>query len=203
MTSPRAQLLHEAVMTALDELVTERAWSEVSLAQVAERAGVSRQTLYNAIGGRDEITQAYVLWSAGRLLDDVDRAVSEHADDLRAAIVAGMRVFLEVAPEHPLLRALLASTGVEDLRSVVSSPAGAPLIDAATERLQAIVVSYWPVLADAAVHRPEAAALFDAVVRLALSHVTVPSSSLDPATAIDLVVGPAVDALIVSVQPAP
>lgn len=193
-------LLHETVMGALDDLVTERSWNDVSLAQVAARAGVSRQTLYNAIGGRDEITAAYVLWSAERLLDDVDRAIAEHPDDLRAALTAGFGVFVEVAPGHPLIRALLASSGADDLRTLVSSPAGAPLIEAATGRLNAIVVRHWPALARPGADRATVDAVLDAIVRLAISHVTLATGGQDPTVAVDLAIGPAVSALAATVR---
>lgn len=204
MSASTRALLHETVMSALDDLVTERSWSDVSLAEVAKRAGVSRQTLYNAIGGRDEITGAYVLWSADRLLDDVDRAVAEHPDDLRAALTGGFGVFLHVAPEHPLIRALLASSGAEDLRTLVSSPAGAPLIAAATSRLQDIVLRHWPALADPSVDTTTVTAVLDAIVRLAISHVTMASDGLDPTVAVDLAIGPAISAVAATLgQPAP
>ena len=204
MSASTRALLHETVMSALDDLVTERSWSDVSLAEVAKRAGVSRQTLYNAIGGRDEITGAYVLWSADRLLDDVDRAVAEHPDDLRAALTGGFGVFLHVAPEHPLIRALLASSGAEDLRTLVSSPAGAPLIAAATARLQDIVLRHWPALADPSVDTATVTAVLDAIVRLAISHVTMASDGLDPTVAVDLAIGPAISAVAAALgQPAP
>jgi len=41
------ELLRERVLDALGELLRSRAWSEVTMAHVAARAGVSRQTLYN------------------------------------------------------------------------------------------------------------------------------------------------------------
>lgn len=192
-------LLHETIMAGLDELLADHAWSDVSLAQVAERAGVSRQTLYNAIGGRPEITQAYVMWSAGRLLDEVDRVVGNNADDLRVACRAAFEVFLEIAPDHPLLQALVAATGAEDLRAMVTSPAGAPLFEAAKERLGDIVLHHWPSVAG-----PDFDAVIDAIVRLAISHVTVPTGA--PAEAADALVralGPTIDAIVGASQPAP
>lgn len=192
-------LLHETILSALDELLGEHAWNDVSLAQVAERAGVSRQTLYNAIGGRPEITAAYVVWSADRFLDEVDRVVGHHADDLREACRAAFEVFLEIAPDHPLLQALVAATGADDLRAMVTSPAGAPLFHAATERLGAIVLHHWPEVAG-----PDFDAVIDAIVRLAISHVTVPTGA--PAAAADALVralGPTIDVIVGAAQPAP
>ena len=71
-------LLRESVLGAVDDLVREHRWSEVSMAKVAEAAGVSRQTLYNAFGTRDDLVAAYVLWAAEGLLDDVEHLIREH-----------------------------------------------------------------------------------------------------------------------------
>ena len=61
-------LLRETVLDAVGELLAERSWPEVTMAQVAERAGVTRQTLYNSFGSRDELAQAYVMREAERFL---------------------------------------------------------------------------------------------------------------------------------------
>jgi AcrR family transcriptional regulator len=192
-------LLHETILSGLDDLLSEHAWNDVSLAQVAAKAGVSRQTLYNTIGGRPEITQAYVVWSAGRLLDEVDRVVADHPGNLREACRAAFEVFLEIAPDHPLLQALVAATGADDLRAMVTSPAGAPLFEAATQRLGDIVLHHWPEVAG-----PDFDAVIDVLVRMAISHVTVPTGA--PAHAADALVralGPTIDAIVGAAQPAP
>ncbi|MGH7436189.1 MAG: TetR/AcrR family transcriptional regulator, partial [Polyangiaceae bacterium] len=54
-------LLRETLLGAATDLLREYKWSEVSMAAVAERAGVSRQTLYNEFGSRDEFAQSYVM----------------------------------------------------------------------------------------------------------------------------------------------
>src|SRR5690606_29741735 len=108
-----------------------------------------------------EITEAYVMWSAARLLDEIDRVVSDNADDLRVACRAAFEVFLEIAPDHPLLQALVAATGADDLRAMVTSPAGAPLFLAATDRLGDIVLRHWPEVAG-----PDFDAVIDVLVRM-------------------------------------
>ena len=51
-------LLRDTVLDAVHELIGDRAWEQVTMREVARRAGVSRQTLYNSFGGRDELSQA-------------------------------------------------------------------------------------------------------------------------------------------------
>jgi AcrR family transcriptional regulator len=184
-------LLRETVLMSVDELVREHRWSELSMAKVADAAGVSRQTLYNVFGTRDELVGAYVLWAADALLDDIERIVDEHRHDLRAALRAGFERFLTVAPEHPLVRALVASAGSDDLHTLVSTPAGQPLVLTASARLGQIIAGTWPALPADVV---ETAA--DLLVRLALSNVTIPTRTQEEAAAgLDLLIGPYLDAI--------
>ena len=53
----------------------QRAWSEITMADIAAAAGVSRQTLYKEFGSRDEFAQAFVIHEGERFLDDVEAAV--------------------------------------------------------------------------------------------------------------------------------
>lgn len=179
-------LLRESVLGAVDDLVREHRWSDVSMAKVAEAAGVSRQTLYNAFGTRDDLVAAYVLWAAEGLLDDVEHLIREHRDDMVAALRAGFERFLSVAPEHPLVRALVASSGSDDLHTLVSTPAGTPLIVNATSRLSEILLGVWPALPGEAVF-----VVADLLIRLAISNVTIPvRSPQEVAAAVELVAGP-------------
>lgn len=184
-------LLRETVLATVDELVREHRWSEVSMAKVADAAGVSRQTLYNAFGTRDDLVGAYVLWSAQGLLDDVEQIVAAHRDDMVAALRAGFERFLSVAPEHPLVRALVASAGSDDLHTLVSTPAGSPLVVTAGARLSAILLGVWPDLP-----AEEVEVVSDLLIRLAISNITIPTRSpQDVAAGLELVAGPFVAAL--------
>lgn len=178
--------MRETVLATVDELVREHRWSDVSMAKVAEAAGVSRQTLYNAFGTREDLVGAYVLWSAQALLDDVERIVASHRDDMVAALRAGFERFLSVAPEHPLIRALVASAGSDDLHTLVSTPAGTGLVVAASERLGQILLSVWPALPPQPV-----AVISDTLIRLAISNVTVPTRSPEEVAAgLEMIAGP-------------
>ena len=55
-------------------------WAQVTMAEIATAAGVSRQTLYNEFGTRDEFGQALVIRESGRLLDAVEQTIAEHAE---------------------------------------------------------------------------------------------------------------------------
>lgn len=171
-TASRA-LLRDTLLRATDELVAERGWPAVTMAQVAAAAGVSRQTVYNEVGGRDDLARAYALWAADQLLDDVERCLAAHRDDMVGALVAALEMFLDEAADHPLVRALRATTGREDLVGLLMTPDSAPLVVAATVRLGGIIAATWPEVGTA---HPELVDLVgEHVVRLAISHVVLPT----------------------------
>lgn len=49
------------------------------MAEAASAAGVSRQTLYNEFGTRDELGQALVIRESDRFLDAVEEAIDAAA----------------------------------------------------------------------------------------------------------------------------
>ena len=81
-------LLRDTVLDAVHDLLADRRWAEVTMGEVAERAGVSRQTVYNTFGGRDGLSQAYVIREADRFLVVVEEAVRANEQDPRSALAA-------------------------------------------------------------------------------------------------------------------
>ena len=65
-------LLRDSLLDAAGTLLRDRSWGEVTMAEVARAAGVSRQTLYNEFGSRPEFAQAYVLREADRFIAAVE-----------------------------------------------------------------------------------------------------------------------------------
>jgi AcrR family transcriptional regulator len=164
-------LLRETLLAAGRDEVQRRAWSEITMADVANAAGVSRQTLYNEFGSRDEFAQALVIHEGERFLDAVDAAVREHLDDPRAAVRAALETFLRTAGEDPLVRILLSDDGTAGLLPFVTTQ-GAPVVQWATARLTATIEEGWPQAPP-----PKARLLAESLVRLAISHVTAPGGS--------------------------
>jgi AcrR family transcriptional regulator len=184
-------LLRDTILRATDELVAERGWPAVTMAQVASRAGVSRQTVYNEMGSRPDLARAYALWAADQLLDEVERCLAEHRDDLHEALVVALELFLDQAAEHPLIRALGATTGSEDVLAVLVRPAGGTIVVAAADRLGSIIAATWPALAPA-----DVALLAETLVRLAISHVVLPTASpADAARAAARALAPLLDTI--------
>ena len=179
-------LLRTTVFGAMDDLAAERPWAAITMAEIARAAGVSRQTLYNEFGTRDELAQAYVLWASEQFLDEIERVVGARPDDLGGALQDAFRVFLELAAEHPLVRALEAATGAEGLHALVASSAGLPILLTSTDRLTEFVLGNWPELPITETRLP-----CELLVRLAINHATVPT--VPPAVAaeqVSTVLGP-------------
>jgi AcrR family transcriptional regulator len=163
--------LRSRLLEAVTAELRERDWSELTMAAIAARAGVSRQSVYNEFGSRGELAQAYVLWEADRFLSSVAAAVAQHRDDPVAALTAAFDVFLGAAAEHPLLRALAASDGSHELLPLLTTR-GQPLHERATAALAALLLEQFDGVDPSDVHL-----LCDAVVRLAVSHAALPSGS--------------------------
>jgi len=165
------QLLRETLFNAARDELQQRSWSEITMADVAAAAGVSRQTLYKEFGSRDEFAQAFVIQEGERFLDGVEAAVREHLDDPRAAINAALETFLRAAGEDPLVRILLSDDGAGGMLPFVTTQ-GVPVVHWATARLAAVIEDGWPQAPVESVRL-----LAESLVRLAISYITAPSGS--------------------------
>ena len=164
-------LLRETLFGAMRDELERRAWSEITMSDVAGAAGVSRQTLYKEFGSREEFAQAFVIDVGDRFLDEVDAAVRQHLDDPRAAIGAALETFLRTASEDPVVGVLLRDDGTGGMLPFVTTQ-GMPVVVFATARLFETISEGWPEAP------PEKAQLLaEALVRLAISYVTAPSNS--------------------------
>jgi AcrR family transcriptional regulator len=163
------QLLRETLLGAARDELQHRAWSEITMSDVASAAGVSRQTLYKEFGSRDEFAQAFVIHEGERFLDAVDRSVREHLDDPRAAVGAALETFLRAAGEDSLVRILLSDDGAGGMLPFVTTQ-GMPVVQWATARLTATIEEGWPQAPP-----PKVGLLAESLVRLAISYITAPT----------------------------
>ena len=79
--------LRERLCDAAAELVTTVGWGRVTMARLAEVVGVSRQTVYNEIGTKNDLAEAVVLRELDRFLAGVTAAFDAHPG--LAAVVEG------------------------------------------------------------------------------------------------------------------
>jgi len=171
------ELLRETLFGAARDELQSRAWSEITMSNIASVAGVSRQTLYKEFGSRAEFGQAFVIHEGERFLDGVDEAVRQHLDDPRAAVRAALDAFLRTAGEDPLVRILLSDDGTGGLLPFVTTQ-GMPVVQWATARLTATIEAGWP---QAPVEK--ARLLAESLVRLAISYITAPTNPTETTAA--------------------
>lgn len=176
------ELLRDTLFDAARDAMQERPWAEVTMAEIASAAGVSRQTLYKEFGSRDEFAQLFVVREGTRFLDDVEQAVRAHLDDPRAALAAALGVFLRAAAEDPLVRMLLTDDGTGGMLPLVTTQS-APVVAFASARLTAVIHDGWPQVA-----LSDAELLAETLVRLAISYAMLPKEPPDAAITIVMTV---------------
>jgi AcrR family transcriptional regulator len=182
------RLLRETLFSATRDELRDRTWSEITMAEVAAAAGVSRQTLYKEFGSRDEFAQAFVIHEGERFLDVVEAAVREHLDDAHAAVGAALDTFLRTAGEDPLVRMMLSDDGTGGMLPFVTTQ-GMPVVLWATARLSTVIQEGWP---QAPAEKTQL--LAESLVRLAISYITVPTASSEAtAAAARELLGPFID----------
>jgi len=185
------ELLRNTLLDAACEQLQSRSWADVTMADIAAAAGVSRQTLYKEFGSRDEFAHVLVMREADRFLLAVERAVNAHLDDPAAALEAAFDVFLQSAAANPLVRAIVGGHGGEELVALFTTQ-GKPLVDSAAERLSDVMVAGWPLVA-----RHDAELLSECLVRLAISYAGLPKGPTSMTSAsVATLLGPYVEKLI-------
>jgi AcrR family transcriptional regulator len=182
------RLLRETLFGAARDQLEQRAWADITMAEIATAAGVSRQTLYKEFGSRAEFGQAFVIHEGERFLDAVEAAVRQHLDDPRAAVGAALELFLRTAGEDPLIRILLSDDGTGGMLPFVTTQ-GMPVVQWATARLTAVIQEGWPRASE-----PDALLLAESLVRLAISYITAPGGPPEQtAAAAGKLLGPYLD----------
>ena len=168
-----AQVSHrDRLVTAAARFTAENGWAELTMAKLADLVGVSRQTVYNEIGGKPQLAEAMVLRELALFLEVVDSAFPDNPQDLVAAIEAASFRVLELAATDPLLHAILSSTqGAESELLPLLTTNSEPLLGTAGQMIRGHIAGYEVPLEE---HRVEV--LIDMVVRLVLSHVMQPTA---------------------------
>jgi AcrR family transcriptional regulator len=185
------QLLRNMLLDAAYAELHERRWNEITMADIAQSAGVSRQTLYNEFGSRDDFAQVLVMRETDRFLDAVEQAVRAHLDEPAAALAAAFDVFLAAAAENPLVRTIVGGDGAEQLLALFTTQ-GKPLVDRAVERVTAVLLYGWPL-----VSRADAELLSECLVRLAISYAALPKGPASmTASSVATLLGPYIERLV-------
>ena len=170
MTTAASLTMHERVVAAAADLTLEVGWAGVTMGKLADRVGVSRQTVYNEVGSKPKLAEEMVLAELAKFLAVVDAAFDRYPDDLVEAIRAAARGVLELAGSNALLQAVVsASYGAEtELLPLLTTHSDA-LALTANDAVRRRVLHYRLALDDRLLD-----AAIDMVVRLVLSHVVHP-----------------------------
>ncbi|GAA2782053.1 TetR/AcrR family transcriptional regulator [Streptomyces showdoensis] len=119
MPTARETLLDAALAT-----LGAQPWSAVRMVDLAVRARVSRQTLYNEFGSKEGLARALVRREADRYLRGVEAALAEPGPPARR-LVAVAEWTVAAAAARPVLRALLTGAWGEWLPAPRPVRAGA------------------------------------------------------------------------------
>lgn len=168
--------VRDAVLETAHDLIAERGWDRVRMGEVAERVGISRALLYKEFGDKAGLGEAVVLREASRFIEGIDGVLALHGADPAAGLGASVSYVLEEAERSPLLRAVLissrdahpaASTGILPLLTT-----SAQLLELASRSLATWLSVHISGPSDA-----EVADVADALVRLTVSHLALPTLS--------------------------
>jgi len=185
------RLLRDRLLDAGRMQLSERSWAQVTMAEIASAAGVSRQTLYNEFGSRDEFGQALVIREGGRFLEAVEEAIAAHAEDPLTALRAALEQFLAIADDDAFVRLLVGDDGTEGLLPLVTTRSG-PLLDWASRRLVEAIDASWPGAPAEELHT-----LAETLVRLAISHAAAPRRPpAQTAASVTRLLAPAVERML-------
>lgn len=161
----------ERLLEAAAGYTAEHGWGALTMAKLADQVGVSRQTVYNEIGGKSQLAEAMVMRELELFLERVEAAFAENPTDLVAAIEAAAVNVLELADTDPVLLAVLRSTqGAESDLLPLLTTHSEMLLEAAGEVVGRHVRAY-----DVPLPESQMQVLIDIVIRLVLSHVMQPS----------------------------
>ncbi|HZZ97218.1 MAG TPA: TetR family transcriptional regulator [Jatrophihabitantaceae bacterium] len=181
-------LLRDTIVAAVHDLVRQQGWSSTTMSDVARIAGVSRQTVYNEFGTRQELVQAYILREIEALIGEVEAHVRAHADDARAALSGAFALFLKLASDEPLVRVIGADAEGGELMHLLTTTG----LAVAAERVGGLIEQVWPQATS-----DDARLVAASLARLAISHALVPTTSAEDAAAdVTRLVGPFVDEVL-------
>jgi len=89
------------MLSAMAEVVAERGYARVAVADVIERAGVSRKTFYEQFTNKEACFLTAYDAGVDTLVEAIDEAVADAAPDWLEAIRAGAEVYLEMLAASP------------------------------------------------------------------------------------------------------
>ena len=169
----------ERILAAAIDMVTEQGWQSITMEHLAQRASVSRQTVYNEIGSKSELAEAVVLDELTRFLAVVDEGFDRHPRSVANAVQAAVLGVLERGRDSALMVTIVSSTnGSETELLPPLTTRSSSLLDMARTVVGARMSAY-----DLAVDERTREAAIDVLVRTVLSHIMQPSDTPEKSAA--------------------
>lgn len=169
------ELVRERILVAATELAGSDEWKSIRMTDIADRAGVSRRTVFNEFESKGGVLEAMAWRLTNHYLEEAGARLAQHRDDPVAAITVITEFLLTAAAEDPLARAALNAPPEEpgELLSLVTTRS-APFVTAATQFYVAFAEQHWSGLIRTDV---DMAFFAESLVRLVFSHMIRPSGS--------------------------
>jgi AcrR family transcriptional regulator len=174
-------VLRDRLLDAAAELTCADGWNAVTMGAVADRVGISRQSVYKEIGSKAALGEAVITRETDRVLTGVTGQLRAHGDDAVAGIPAAVGYVLAAGADNPLIKAILvgAHGGDADLLPLLAARPEPVLARAiAVVGAQARDLYSGLPLAPRTLDR-----LSEIVVRLTLSHLMQPTGPIEEAVA--------------------
>ncbi|AXT85872.1 TetR family transcriptional regulator [Aeromicrobium sp. A1-2] len=161
------------LLDAAQDTIEATGWSTVTMSRIAEKVGVSRQTVYNEFGTKHGLAEHLALRELDRFLGVVRDRMSGQSG-LVEGIRAACEGALELGERSLLVRTIVGSLPDEhdtDFLKILTTESG-EIVESAVMVVKQCVVEFYPPtpLTDA-----ELEVAVEVVVRLVLSALTRPS----------------------------
>lgn len=159
------------LLDAAADLLAARGFHGLRMIEVASRAGVSRQTVYNEFGNKEGLVQAVAAHQTEEYLTEIVTRLREDPDPWEA-MRSAFRYTFERTEKDRLVSAVLTGQNAEDLLPFLTIR-GHPVLFHATEVVERHLAEHFP--------GRHVRFTAETTVRLALSHLLMPSGDLDSA----------------------
>jgi AcrR family transcriptional regulator len=117
----RSTEMVERIMSAARQCFSRYGVHRTSMNDIAKAAGVSRQTVYNTIAGRQELIEAVVVLRIEEMSDEL-RGVMERQPTFVDAIVETSLASVELARKDPELTNLMETATTVRLFEIIAGP---------------------------------------------------------------------------------
>lgn len=180
--------VHDMLRTSILDAAWTRAkampWSQVRIADIAEEVGVSRQTIHNEFGTKDQLAEALFARDMSEFLQGIE-ALFASEERVEPAIRKALLWMLDEATRHDVVTRMVA-----DARRLTGEPLHPVLtvrcdfiVLPVRQRLVELVTARWPEVDPSAV-----LVASDMMVRFVLSQILLPTD-LDRERMVDGLVG--------------